>query len=181
MVKVLVGSSNPVKIEATTAAFSKYYKDLETEIIMVDSKVSNQPINSETFEGAINRAKELKRINEEHNHNADFFVGLEGGIIKVYSKWFSFAAICVMDDKGRKGLGTTTLHEIPPTIVDRLLGGTELGTIIDELSNKKDTKKNGGASGFFTNGRVTRKEFYKQGLLVALIPFIKEELYFKKG
>jgi len=45
--KVLVGSKNPVKIEATKEAFKKYFDDIE-----VDSKVSKQPIGIETFVGA---------------------------------------------------------------------------------------------------------------------------------
>ena len=39
----------------------------------VDSKVSDQPTDEETFEGAKNRALELKKINEEKNLGAKFF------------------------------------------------------------------------------------------------------------
>jgi non-canonical (house-cleaning) NTP pyrophosphatase len=50
--KVLVGSRNQVKIEATKKAFEKYFYDIEVVGIEVDSKVSRQPIGIEMFIGA---------------------------------------------------------------------------------------------------------------------------------
>ena len=43
--------------------------------------------------------------------------------------------------------------------------------------NEKNTKQKGGAIGFLTNGVMDRKDLYVQGLIVALVPFIKKELY----
>ncbi len=80
--KILIGSRNPVKIKAAEEAFLKYFKEAEVVGIEVDSKASSQPIGEETFEGAKNRALELKRINETKNLNAGFCAGIEGGIIK---------------------------------------------------------------------------------------------------
>ena len=65
MMKILVGSQNPVKIEATKEAFSTYFGRVEVRGIKVDSKVSNQLTNDETFHGARNRAFGLKRINDK--------------------------------------------------------------------------------------------------------------------
>ena len=65
--KILVGSKNPVKIEAVEETFLKYFKKVEVIGIEVDSNVPNQPINEETFEGAENRALALKRINKTKN------------------------------------------------------------------------------------------------------------------
>jgi non-canonical (house-cleaning) NTP pyrophosphatase len=50
--KVLVGSKNPVKIEATKEAFEKYFYDIEVVGIEVYSKASKQQIGIETFIGA---------------------------------------------------------------------------------------------------------------------------------
>jgi len=41
--KILVGSQNPVKIEAVKESFSKYFEKVEVAEIKVDSKVSSQP------------------------------------------------------------------------------------------------------------------------------------------
>ena len=178
--KVLVGSHNPVKIEAVKESFSKYFDNVEVIGIKVNSKVSDQPINEETFEGAKNRALELKRINEEKNLGAKFFVGIEGGIIKLYSKWFAFGTMCIIDDKGRISFGTSPHFELPESIVKHLLAGTELGDVMDKIPEEYNTKQKGGAIGFFTKNVMDRKNLYVHGLVVALIPFINENLYFEK-
>ena len=67
--KILVGSKNPVKIEATREAFSSYFKDIEVEGVEVKSSVSEQPLDEETFDGAEHRAKVLKKLNENDVFN----------------------------------------------------------------------------------------------------------------
>ena len=178
--KVLVGSQNPVKIEAVKEAFSKYFDNIEVVGIKVDSKVSNQPINTETFDGAKNRALELKKINEEKNLGAKFFVGIEGGIIKLYSKWLAFGGMCIIDDKGRIGFGTSPNFELPESITKHLLNGIELGDVMDKITGVHNTKQKSGAIGFFTKNVMDRKNLYIHGLVVALIPFINENLYFQE-
>ena len=56
--KILVGSQNPVKIEATKEAFLKYFEKVEVMGIEVDSKVSSQPIGEETNHRPKKTAKE---------------------------------------------------------------------------------------------------------------------------
>jgi len=60
--KILVGSKNPVKIKAVEEAFSKYFDNIVVEGINVNSGVSVQPVNNETYAGAQNRALKLKEI-----------------------------------------------------------------------------------------------------------------------
>ena len=177
--KILVGSKNPVKIEAVEEAFLKYFKKVEVIGIEVDSKVPNQPINEETFEGAENRALELKRINKTKKLNAQFFIGLEGGIIELYSKWFNFGVVYIIDNEGKTGLGISPCFELPDRMVQELLNNAELGEIIGKMTKDRNIKKKGGAIGFFTKGRMERKDLYVSGLIAALVPFINEKLYFR--
>ena len=176
--KVLVGSTNPVKINAAKAAFSKYFEGVDVEGVKVDSKVSNQPIEDETFNGAYNRALELKSLSDSKGLGADFFVGVEGGMTKLHNKYFAFGAMCVMDKKGRAGFGTSAHFELPDSISKRLLAGHELGDVMDAMLNEKNTKQKGGAIAFLTRNVIDRKELYVNGLVVALVPFINEKLYF---
>ncbi|MCC7573377.1 MAG: inosine/xanthosine triphosphatase [Candidatus Methanofastidiosum sp.] len=178
--KILVGSKNPVKIEATREAFSSYFKDIEVEGVEVKSSVSEQPLDEETFDGAEHRAKVLKKLNEKANIGASFFVGIEGGAINIYSAWFGIGAICIMDEKGNQGFGTSPMFELWPEAIDKILEGTELGDVMGEITGDNQVKRKGGAVGFLTNGVVQRKDLYVSGLKLALIPFLKEDLYFKK-
>ena len=178
--KILVGSKNPVKIKASEEAFLKYFKKVEVIGIKVDSKVPSQPINEETFKGAENRALELKEINETEKLNAQFCIGLEGGIIELYSRWFNFGVVYIIDDKGKTGLGVSPCFELPDRIVQELLNDTELGEIMGKMTKDRNIKKKGGAIGFFTKGKMERKDLYISGLITALVPFINEKLYFRQ-
>ena len=170
-----------MKVEAPKEAFSKYFDDdVDVVGIEVSSDVSNQPIEDETFKGAENRAVTLKKLNEEQNLNARFFVGVEGGIKNLFQRWFAFGVMCVMDDMGRKGYGTTPFFELPSVVYKELLQGKgiELGDVMDNLTGEKNTKQKQGAVGYFTKGVMDRKDYYVTGLTVALIPFLNTELYF---
>ena len=180
MVKVLVGSQNPVKLEAAKEAFSKYFSEVEVVGIVVGSKVSGQPINEETFEGARNRALELRRINREKGLEGKFFVGIEGGILKLFSRWFALSVMCIIDDKGRTGYGASPFFEMPKSVTKNLLNGIELGDVMDNLAGERNIKQRQGAAGYFTRGVVDREGIYIDGLIAALIPFLNEQLYFKE-
>lgn len=176
--KVLVGSRNPVKVAATAEAFSKFFDTVDVSGIRVNSNVPAQPVNAETFAGARNRALELSMTNEARNSGAKFFVGIEGGIQKLYDRWFTFGVICIRDNTERVGYGTTPFFELPAHITKELLRGVELGDVMDTLIGEQNTKERQGAVGHFTNGVMDRKAYYVAGLVVALIPFLNPDLYF---
>lgn len=177
--KVLIGSENRIKIESARQGFSRFFKPVEIKGLPADSGVSNQPFNEETFKGAKNRAEHIKRINDEQSLNANFFVGIEGGVLQLYNKWFQFTVIHIFDQQHRESIGTTGMYELPKWIVDKLLAGSELGHIIDELGQDTNRKEKQSASGFLTNGEVDRLQNYTQAITFALIPFLQDSLYFQ--
>lgn len=173
--KILVGSKNPVKIEAVKEAFKKYYDEVEVTEFSVESNVPAQPYNDETFFGAENRVFELKKINEQQNLNADYFTGIEGGISKVFNRWFAYGVVCIMDIDGRKGFGTSAHFELPEKVIKEIKNGRELGDVMNDIQNEQNTKQKKGAIGYFTNGIISRKDLYVPGIITALIPFLHKE------
>jgi inosine/xanthosine triphosphatase len=176
--KVLVGSVNPVKIAAVQDVFEPYFPGAEVEGVETPSGVPAQPVGEETFTGAENRARTLLAFSDEQGLEAEFCVGLEGGIAQYHDRWFAFGVICIADATGRLGFGVSPLFELPPGVVDDLLEGSELGHVMDRLAGEYNTKQRGGAVGILTGGRITRRELYAQGVAMALIPFLNEEMYF---
>jgi inosine/xanthosine triphosphatase len=174
---ILVGSKNPVKIESVKEAFDKYFPDVTVRGVEVSSGVPDQPVNDDTFNGAKNRADALYKINETDNLNAQYFVGIEGGIINICDKWFSMGCICIINDQGKVGFGTSSHFSLPKKIVDKLLSGIELGHVIDSLTDQHNSKQKSGAIGFLTKEVIIRKDLYTQGIITALIPFINAELF----
>jgi len=177
--KILVGSKNPVKLEAVKETFSKYYNNIEVIGITVESQMPDQPINEETFIGAENRAEELKKINQREKLNAEYFVGIEGGIIEQFNRWFAFGGMCIVDKEGNKSFGTSAHFELPGEVIDRLKNREELGNVMNDIMNEQNTKQKNGAIGFFTKNIMNRKELYIPGLISALVPFNHKEMYFK--
>ena len=176
--RVLVGSANPVKIAAVQDVFEPYFPGAEVEGIETPSGVPAQPVGEDTFTGAENRARSLLAFNVEQGLEAEFCVGLEGGIAQYHARWFAFGVICIADATSRLGFGVSPLFELPPGVVDDLLEGSELGHVMDRLAGEHNTKQRGGAVGILTGGRITRRELYAQGVAMALIPFLNEEMYF---
>ena len=171
--RILVGSENPVKVEATRDAFSHFFDENVVTGIPVNSKISNQPFNDATFEGARNRAL----ADSDSGLRAEFFVGLEGGIAERLSRWFVFGAVCIIDCDEHVGFGTSPHFEIPSNLVSRLTAGVELGDIIDEIVGEVGTKRKQGAIGLLTHGIMTRKDFYACGVICALVPFLNKGFY----
>ena len=176
--KILIGSKNPVKLEAVEEAFSLYYSNITIIGISVESRVPDQPINNETFVGAENRALALKELNTVQNLMADFFVGIEGGIQNNHNKWFAFGCMCIIGKDGKKSFGTSAHFELPKIVTNQLLDRKELGHVMDEIMKQENTKQKGGAISYFTAGKMNRKELYIPGIISALIPFQHENLYF---
>ena len=106
--KVLVGSKNPTKINATKRAFSKYWKNVEVMARDIESSVSDMPTtDKECIQGAINRAKNA--ITKE----VDFSVGAEGGALDTKYGMFVFAWAAILDKNGNIGLGNSGRFLIP--------------------------------------------------------------------
>ena len=75
---VVVASENPAKILAVKQAFEAAFQiPVHTQGIAVSSGVSEQPLSDEeTFQGALNRARNARQALPD----ANFWVGIEGGI-----------------------------------------------------------------------------------------------------
>ncbi|MBU0558942.1 MAG: inosine/xanthosine triphosphatase [Bacteroidetes bacterium] len=178
--KILVGSKNPVKLESVRDAFSKYFNEIEIIGVDVNSNVPDQPINDETYSGALSRSTSLVEINRKENLGADYFVGIEGGIAEAFGKWFAFGCVSIIDKFGHSSFGTSAHFELPEKVTAKLLNREELGIVMDEIMQEENTKQKMGAIGFFTNGVMDRKELYASGVIAALVPFNHKQMYFGK-
>lgn len=172
---VIVGSRNPIKIKSTDHAFHKIFEDaFLIQGLDVSSGVSDQPLgDEETLTGAFNRAKNAKNAFPE----ADYWVGIEGGVDEKDGIMNAFAFIVVLDQQEKSGKSKTATFDLPDVIAKLIKGGMELGTADDQHFNRENSKEGDGAVGILTNGAITRKEYYEQAIMLALIPFSNEAMY----
>lgn len=175
MKKVIITSKNPVKILAVKNAFTQFFPDeaFDFESISIPSDVPDQPMGEEeTLQGAENRVNNAKLEFE-----ADYWVGLEGGVSIKGDELEAFAWMVVLSREG-KGKGRTGSFFLPPKVTRLVHLGKELGEADDIVFGQSNSKQKGGAVGLLTNNLVTRTIYYEQALLLALIPFINKEQYF---
>ena len=171
--KVVVASKNPVKIEAARAAFSALLPDADLQMssISVDSGVGDQPTSDEeTRRGAKNRAANAR----ESKPDADFWVGLEGGIEVVEEQLMAFAWMAVLGSNGHLSSARSTTLPLPPSVRKLIDAGLELGEANDKVFATVNSKQGGGAYGLLTDGLYTRESVYTQTLILALLPFVND-------
>jgi len=175
--KIVVASKNPVKLNAARAGFESFFSDVEVNGVVVDSGVSDQPMSDdETLNGARKRAANARAEHPE----ADFWVGIEGGVHRDDNGLTAFAWIVVC---GREitGESRTTTFRLPPGVNELIDRGYELGTANDMLFNAHNSKQQSGAVGLLTNNAITRTQLYVQAVQLALIPFLNTEMYSVNG
>jgi inosine/xanthosine triphosphatase len=170
---IVVASCNPVKISAVREAFTRQLPSAELELISVDVKsgVSDQPDgDQETRQGARNRVEEASRMHPD----ADYWVGLEGGVDTIDDQLMAFAWMVVRGSNGRIGEARTATLPLPPSVKELVASGVELGDANDRVFSTVNSKQAGGAFGLLTDGLYTREGVYREALIFALVPFVNE-------
>ena len=166
---IVVGSENPVKISAVEAGFMAMFPNEEFHVlgVSVESGVADQPMNdTDTLLGATNRAMNAKKV----NNDADYVVGLEGGIEELEDSLCAFAWIVVISKNGRVGMAKTAVFFLPKEVETLVRSGIELGKAMDQIFGVKNSKHSSGSTGLLTDGVLNRTEYYKQAVILALIP-----------
>jgi inosine/xanthosine triphosphatase len=180
MRKIIVASTNPVKVNAALAGFKAMFPDEQFEIegVSAPSGVSDQPrSDTEAFQGAVNRTENVSK----EKPDADFWISFEAGIEEVESEMEAFAWAVVKSNKGRIGKGKTGTFFLPPQITELIKQGKELGEADDIVFGRTNSKQSNGAIGLLTHDLLTRTTFYAEAAMLALIPFVNESLYFKEA
>lgn len=174
-IKVVVASKNPVKINCSKSGFQKVFQNhnIQVESVSVPSEVADQPMNDEeTKLGARNRAFNAQKKNPD----ADFWIGLEGGIDQNGSEMEAFAWIYIID-QNKEGKARTASFVLPNKIKALVNQGIELGHADDIVFKRENSKHGNGAVGILTHELIDRASYYEPAVVLALIPFINEDLY----
>ena len=173
-IKIIVGSNNPVKVNAVKYAIACCYPQAEIlcEGMHAPSGVAEQPMTAdETRLGAQNRVNYCR-----DNTQADFYVALEGGVDKFEYGAATFAYVVIASDQ-QESVGRSANLPIPEHMYQALCEGAELGPLIDQIFGTSNSKQKGGAIGLLTNGQESREGSYRQALILAMAPFLHPALF----
>ncbi|CAJ1952234.1 unnamed protein product [Cylindrotheca closterium] len=75
------------------------------------------------------------------------------------------------------GLAKTGMFPLPSAIAKMVQDDMELGDADDKLFGRVNGKKSNGTVGILTNNVITRAEYYEQALILALVPWIRPDVY----
>jgi inosine/xanthosine triphosphatase len=178
---VVVGSKNEVKIQAAKEILNDYPLFQWAQIFWADvpSWVSPQPKTlKETLQWAKNRAKSAF---ESQSHSS-YGIGLESGLMEVpYTKTgYMDMAACAIYDGTQFHLWLSSAFEYPIKATKLVFEkGMDITQAFNAIWLSKNEKLGSAewAIGLLTQGRVTRKDYTKQWITMALIHLENPELY----
>lgn len=186
---IAIGSKRRPKIQAVQAAVDRIKPvllpeggDLRFVARSVPSGVSSMPRSQgELMEGAVRRVEELQRVLRKEGLEAQFYVGLEGGLYRTPQNGheLTFLQGWVYVSDGEQGhFGSTGSIEVPPRIAHLVYEEhRELGDIIDDFGAEADIRNREGAFGVFSRGMLTRQQSFEFAVISAFAPFFNSDLY----
>ena len=175
MKTLIIASQNPVKIQAVSRAFQAMFPDemFTIQTVSVSSEVSDQPrTDLETVTGAANRARHAAGLLPQ----ADYWVGIEGGVADEENEMAAFAWVVILS-ANQTGKSRTGTFFLPASVAELVRQGKELGQADDVVFQTLNSKQENGAVGLLTGNLIDRVKLYEQAVLLALIPFRNPGLY----
>lgn len=165
--KIFVGSTNPVKINAVITAASETWPQVSVTGLDVPSQIREQPLSDEeTRQGAANRARAalaagLKTLTETLANDQVLGVGLEGGVLTDSNQdMWSTVWITVIDQEGNLFEANGARFKVDPIVAEPIKKGEEMGPIIAQIVGQDDVRSKQGMIGVITANFVDRTEEY---------------------
>lgn len=147
--KVAIATGSHEKIEGVKDAFLRFFQMKESEIqiysMPIESGVSEQPFNDETYEGALNRVNGSQKVFAD----MDFYISCEAGIENAFGQYFNVQVVCIFDNKSQKYfwgksagwlIPTEAIEEIRQRNLDIYLRGKGI-TCIEELLGTNNSRQ----------------------------------------
>lgn len=174
--KVLIATNNKGKIEGAKKAFEKYFENVEVVGVSVASDVPEQPVNDETYQGAINRITNLKAYAHENNIEADFYVAIESGLMNNLGAWMVINIAAIEDFNGTQSISCGSGFPVPERLVEKIKKET-LGNVMNEIFNEEDLRSRGGGISLLSHGNVSRIDITETAFEMALTKFINGDIW----
>ena len=166
---LVVASQNPVKIEATRRGFARMFPERVFHLhpVAVPSGVRAQPLSdAETLQGARNRVQHAAHLVPQ----ADYWVGIEGGVEERQDNMEAFAWI-VVSAPPLLGKSRTGTFSVPDEVAALVRQGHELAAAVEAVYRHTQVKSTMGAVGVLTAGVIDRVHLYEHAVVLALVPF----------
>lgn len=161
MLRIAIGTMNPLKIEGVKEAFSKFFLNENIDVFPydVESKVPFQPLNEkDIIRGCYNRIKGIKKSLKEEF--VDYYVGVEGGIIISNQSTYNLQIVQITNCDGLTAIGRSSAFEIPEELIS-VIAETGLKSVLDKEFGGKGIS-------FLSNSIFNRTKMVEDATVMAL-------------
>lgn len=171
--KIVIGTKNQKKIDVVESVFKEVFKHPDLEVVAHDARsgVPEAPHDQETYDGAMNRAHECTTV-----QTADYYVGIESGLVERYGHFFEEAWAVVISKDGVKQIGYSSGLLLPKVVVDRMNSGelhNDIMADFDKKFNLPDDNRDTWSR--YTGGYISRRISLEEALRNALIQSVPTE------
>ncbi len=159
-VKIVIVTKNPEKIEGAKMVLSRLIKSYDIETSEPMHKFHPQPMDHETFSGALKRVEGVKL-------GYDYAIGVEAGIISFQGLSYDVHVAAVKDSLGFTNYGLSSGLPMNDSMMNAMKAGKELEEVTDELIGVENTGDAKGAIYYFSKGLKERKHLVEESILSA--------------
>lgn len=172
--RVAVGSTNRVKVDAVRNVFSQAFGLVEVVGVEPEHGVEKQPVDDRVLDGALRRAKSAMA-----KGGFDYGVGIEAGIVedRIMGRHIDVQYCAIVDSSGRVTVGHGPGFEYPPAVTRAALEGTPVGETMSAVAGVENIGRASGSIGYLSDGLINRTSLSEIAVVMALIPRIRRELY----
>ncbi len=168
-IRVFLVTKNPEKLEGVNAVLSRLFTDYKLETVEQTNGFHPQPMNHETFIGALRRVEGVKE-------GYDYAIGVEAGIVSTHGLDYDVHVAAIRDSLGITNYGISSGLPMNGPMMDSMKSGKELEEVTDELIGVKDSGDFKGAIYYFSKGLKERKHLVEESVLSAFTQRIAEAI-----
>jgi cytidyltransferase-related domain len=169
VIKVVLVSKNPEKIEGTKSIISKLFKGYELETVEQEDGFHPQPMNHETFVGALRRVEGVRS-------KYDYAIGVEAGIISTHGIEYDVHVAAVKDSLGNINYGISSGLPMNDSMMMGMKSGKELEEVTNELIGVDNSGDYKGAIYYFSKGIKERKHLVEEAVMSAFTERIADSI-----
>lgn len=171
--KIIVGTKSQKKVDVALAVFKSVLNIQKVTVESYDAKsnMPEAPHGRETYLGAYNRATECYKLG-----GADYYIGIESGLVKRYGNMFEEAWAVVISQDGIERIGYSSGLMLPKIVVDKMNEGqkhNEIMAFFDKEFNLPDDNRDTWSR--YTGGNINRQVSLEEALRNALIQIVHSE------
>ena len=176
--KFVIGSSSKRKITIAQKVIRQFFAgDIEIVDYAATSAVPDTPYDKQTFDGSKNRALDAKA----HVESADYYLGLETGLVERYGHIYEEAWSTVIAFNGKEFYGYSSGLKVPDYILRQMdelkIEHSDIMTVIEEEHGKLPNDSWSTYSGGMLVREISMEEAIRNTLVQIVAP---ENGFYKK-